>query len=128
MFEGDKTMYKNNQPISINSDTWEKLLTNNDITKEKDMVILRAVYESRGISATEVAIIVGESHYIRVNSQIGKFGKRIISKLSIQPPTKADGRPMYWHIPFLGYEGEGNRKGKFLWEMRPELVNVFKNF
>ena len=109
-----------NDALDISSDIWKEILLDRSITYEKDLVILKLIYESENheLRASEIALYMGLSHHGPVNLQISRFSKRVIQKTKVQPPLRKDGSPRWWHVPFLGYE-EGNR---FPWIMRPQLV------
>jgi len=63
------------------------------------------------------------THHGPINSLISWFSKRVIAKTKAQPPLRKDGKPRWWHVPFLGYE-EGNN---FPWILRPELTKAIEN-
>lgn len=113
-----------NDPLEINTEVWAELLTDKEVTTEPDLNILKIVYESRNheIRASEIASKLNISHHGAVNLQISRFSKRVVTKTGIQPPLRRDGKPRWWHVPFLGYE----KSGRFPWIMRPELVMAFE--
>lgn len=113
-----------NDPLEISAEVWTELLTDREVTTEPDLNILKIVYESKNheIRASEIASKLNISHHGPVNLQISRFSKRIINKTGAQPPLRRDGKPRWWHVPFLGYE----KAGRFPWIMRPELVIAFE--
>lgn len=113
-----------NDPLEISADAWKKILTDKQVTTENDINILKLVYESKNheISASEIASKLNMPHHGPINSWVSRFSKRVIEKTGIQPPLRKDGKPRWWHVPFLGYK----KGGKFPWIMRPELVIAFE--
>ncbi len=112
-----------NDSFDVSAEKWIELLTDKEVTKDIDMKILRIVYESKNheIRGSDIALKLNYSSHGAINLQIGRFGKRVIAKTGIQPPLRRDGKPRWWHIPFLGYESGG----RFPWIMRPDLVMAF---
>lgn len=113
-----------NDPLEISADVWIELLTDREVTTEPDLIILKIVYESKNheIRASEIASRLNILHHGPINLQISRFSKRVIRKTGVQPPLRRDGKPRWWHVPFLGYE----KAGRFPWIMRPELVIAFE--
>ena len=114
-----------NDPLEVNADVWTELLTNREVTREQDIRVLKTVYESKNheIRASEIASKLNLSHHAPLNAQISRFSKRVIAKTGVQPPLRRDGKPRWWHVPFLGYEKDGS----FPWIMRPELARAFES-
>lgn len=114
-----------NDPLDINADAWTELLTNNDVTTEQDMKILKIVYESPNheIRASEIVPMTSYTHHGPINLQISRFSKRVIKETRARTPLGKNGKPRWWHVPFLGYE----KDGRFPWILRPELVTAFEN-
>jgi 5-methylcytosine-specific restriction protein A len=113
-----------NDPYELGSEIWTGLLSDNSITNELDMKILRIVYKSNNheIRASEIVSKLNYyTHHGPINSEISRFSKRVVKKTGVQPPLRKDGKPRWWHVPFLGYEN-GN---SFPWIMRPDLVAAF---
>jgi 5-methylcytosine-specific restriction protein A len=114
-----------NDPSEVSADVWTELLTDREITTEKDIRVLKTVYESKNyeIRASEIASKLHLTHHAPLNAQISRFSKRVIAKTGVQPPLRRNGKPRWWHVPFLGYDNGGS----FPWIMRPELVIAFEN-
>jgi len=109
-----------NEPLEISTAVWIKMLQDKEVTTENDLKILKLVYESKNheIRASEIASRLNIPHHGPINLQISRFSKRVIHNTGVQPPLRKDGKPRWWHVPFLGYE----KSGRFPWIMRPELV------
>ncbi|SAI88513.1 hypothetical protein MBBA_1661 [Methanoculleus bourgensis] len=110
-----------NDPLEISAEVWAELLTDSEVTRKDDLEILKLIYESRSheMHAAEIALKLNLSHHVTLNSQIGRFSKRVIAKTEVRPPLREDGKPRWWHVPFLGYD---KKDGTCAWIMRPELV------
>lgn len=95
-----------NDPLEISADLWIKLLTDRSVTTEADLNILKIVFESKNheISASEIASRLNMPYHGPINSQVSRFGKRVIRRTGVQPSLRRDGKPRWWHVPFLGYE------------------------
>jgi len=113
-----------NDPIELSADDWADLLSDSNVTKEFDFYVLKLVYESTNheMRGSEIALKLNLPHHGSVNLQISRFSKRVVEKTGIQPSLRSDGKPRWWHVPFLGYE----KGGRFPWIMRPELVMAFE--
>lgn len=111
-----------NDPVNIDATLWHTILTDETVTKREDRRLLKAVYHSsrdHKARGTEVAAKLGKASHAPLNSQLGRFCRRLLgSYQSIRPPVRQDGSIRLWHIPFLGYE----ERGKCYWIMRPELA------
>jgi len=57
------------------TDMWKDILLDRSITYEKDLVILKLIYESKNheLRASEIAHYMGLSHHGPVNLQISRF-------------------------------------------------------
>lgn len=113
-----------NYPIDISTQAWVEVLRDKNVTTESDFEVLRIVFESENheITASEIAAMLNKPHHGELCLQIYRFSKRVIKKTGAHPSLKEDGKPRWWHVPFLGYE----RGGKCPWIMRPELVAAFE--
>lgn len=113
-----------NDRLEISKEVWTEILTDREVSTQPDLNILKLVYESENheIRASEIASRLNIPHHGQVNLQISRFSKRIIPKTGVKPPIRGDGKPRWWHVPFLGYE----KAGRFPWIMRPELVIAFE--
>lgn len=114
-----------NEPLEISAETWANLLRDKEVTTEFDLNILKLMYGGKNheMRASEIASKLNIPHHGVINLQVSRFGKRVVAKTGVQPSLRRDGKPRWWHVPFLGYE----KGGKFPWIMRPELVIAFEN-
>lgn len=117
------------QNLGISSMQWLELLKDESVFKKHDLELLRMLYfcnECRE-KASVLANKLGLKNYSILNLQIGRLGKRIVKKFyNVNFPTRKNGTIRYWHIPFLGEDGEVN--GQFYWQLRPELKEAFEIF
>ena len=113
-----------NEPLEISAETWANLLRDKEVTTEFDLNILKLMYGGKNheMRASEIASKLNIPHHGVINLQVSRFGKRVVAKTGVQPSLRRDGKPRWWHVPFLGYE----KGGKFPWIMRPELVTAFE--
>jgi 5-methylcytosine-specific restriction protein A len=112
-----------NQVINIDAHLWCSILQDHSITNDAITAILMLPYGSRGFESSggAIASALGYSHHAPLNRIGPDFSKRILKKYDhIKPPLRADGRIRYWHVPFLGTEGNG----KFSWILRHELAEA----
>lgn len=106
--------------IGITKEKWEEIYFNKEIIKEKDREFLEFFYSKGGkASATDLTVPYGESSS-KYNKRVGNLGKRIARYFNIEKiPKREDGKPQWWNILFYG-----ERREKFIWELRPELREV----
>lgn len=112
-------------PVEISAEVWAELLTDGEVTRKDDLEVLKLIYESRNheMHAKEIALKLNLPHHATLNSQIPRFSKRVIARTGVQPPTREDGAPRWWHVPFLGCDKDN---GTCSWIMRPELAEAYK--
>ncbi|ASS91392.1 HNH endonuclease [Aeribacillus pallidus] len=111
-------IYKESLNISVRQ--WLELLRNKEIFHEEDVELMMMLYYQTNCKATgkQLANLLNKKSHSVLNLQIGRLGKRIVSKLQdVQFPRAKDGTTRYWHIPFLGEED----RNTFIWQLRPEL-------
>lgn len=105
--------------ISITKEQWMFLLEEKDIITEKDIQLLKLIYDCDRCmaTATQLAQILRMPHYAPLNSQIGRLGKRIIKKLNISAPKQKYGEGFnWWNVPL----GNGN-KGRILLDFKARV-------
>jgi 5-methylcytosine-specific restriction protein A len=105
---------------------WRELLSDNSVTTEKDLRVLKFIYKAPNheASASEIASYLEMPHYGPLNLQIWRFSERVVQRTGINPPIRKDGSTRWWHVPFLGYDDV--KAGRFPWIMREELVLAFE--
>jgi len=112
------------QDIEIDTNLWVEILRNRKIATDKIYLILEILINSPGYESSAGDVIapkMGYTAHITVNNLVANFSKRILKKYpSIKPPI-SDGKPRYWHIPFLE-RCVGNEK--YNWILRPELAEA----
>ncbi|WP_321506949.1 EVE domain-containing protein [uncultured Methanoregula sp.] len=114
-------------PLDISAEDWIDLLTNREVTTEKDLEILKIVYENpyHEIRASDIVSKTNYTHHGPINSLISWFSKRVITKTTIQPPLNKDGKPRWWHVPFWAWKEENGNH--YFWKLRPELVKAIES-
>ena len=108
------------EPINIEKEQWIHLLLDRDITREEDIALLKSMYtcDDYRATASQLVPLLNMKHHAPINSQVGRWGKRIANRLNIQAPWQKYGEGVnWWHVPFLG---EATKEG-YYWTLRPEL-------
>lgn len=64
-----------NDPLEISVDAWAELLVDRTVTEERDLIVLRLVYESENheMHASDIAPYLNYRGHGPVNSQIARF-------------------------------------------------------
>jgi 5-methylcytosine-specific restriction protein A len=109
-----------NDPINISKYQWIDLLQDRDITREEDIKLVKLIYSCEDFKAiaSQLKVFLNMEHHAPINSQVGRWGKRIVTKLGIQAPRREyEESYRWWNVPFLG---EGTKQG-FYWTLRQEL-------
>ena len=114
-----------NDPLEISADAWVEVLVDRTVTEERDLIVLRLVYESvnHEMHASDIAPHLNYKGHSPLNLQIPPFSKRVVKKTGVRPPMNDDGAPRWWHVPFLGCDKDN---GTCSWIMRPELVAAYE--
>ncbi len=114
-----------NDQVEISADAWAEVLVDRTVTEERDLIVLRLVYESvnHEMHASEIAPHLNYKRHAPVNARVARFSKRVVEKTGVRPPAREDGSTRWWHVPFLGYD---KRNGTCSWIMRPELVEAYE--
>ncbi len=106
----------------ISSEEYKAFLTNPDILDDSDRLALERFYRF-GDNATFVEL---SNKYGKTpefyNSAVKKYAKAVCKRTG-QKGYKGS----QWAIAFVGQNPEENRKGDYVWKMRPELVNAMKS-
>jgi 5-methylcytosine-specific restriction enzyme A len=103
--------------MEISKDQFVEALQQKDILRQGDIELLRIHVHSAGCAATptELCHLLGKKHFIEINGQFGRLGKRIAQYLQID-----DGSYQYWNV--LAY-GEHVEEG-FVWYLKDELLDA----
>lgn len=111
--------------IDIKTEQWQKLLKDSKVFYEKDIEILKKIYQFNNYAATcyELGIQDGVSPFSYI-SPVVYLAKRISKALSLEPVLGNDGKRTWWRIPFWGRYRDS---GHFEWKIRPELVKAMQN-
>ncbi|MHB8598985.1 MAG: HNH endonuclease [Ktedonobacteraceae bacterium] len=112
-------------PIDITKEQWMFLLENEEIITEKDIQLLKLIYDCDSCMATgaQLAQRLRMPHHAPLNSQVGHLGKRIVKTLNISAPRQRDGEGVnWWHVLFWG---AGTKEG-FYWILRPQLQEAIR--
>jgi 5-methylcytosine-specific restriction protein A len=114
-----------NDPVEISADVWAEVLVDRTVTEERDLIVLRLVYESvnHEMHASEIAPHLNYTGHAPVNARIARFSKRVAEKTGVRLPMNDNGAPRWWNVPFWGCDKDN---GMCSWIMRPELVEAYE--
>lgn len=107
---------------------WSEILVHQELTNETDLSIFQALYsfEEHKAYASQVGLLLGYkggSLHAPLNSEVGRYAKRIAKFYDIQFTERNTGKYKYWDLFFKGWE-----EGKyFVWQLRPEIVEALEN-
>ena len=107
---------------------WSEILVHQELTNETDLSIFQALYsfEEHKAYASQVALLLGykgRSPHAPLNSEVGRYAKRIAKFYDIQFTERNARKYKYWDLFFKGWE-----EGKyFVWQLRPEIVEALEN-
>ena len=107
---------------------WSEILVHQELTNEIDLSIFQALYsfDEHKAYASQVGLLLGYkggSPHAPLNSEIGRYAKRIAKFYDIQFTERNTGKYKYWDLFFKGWE-----EGKyFVWQLRPEIVAALEN-
>ena len=109
---------------TLTTEQWIEILKNPEITKELGLKIFHTILEFDDYKAyaSEIGLKLGyeKSPQSPLNSEIGRYGKRIARRYDIDLTVRENQKYKFWDIFFTG-EDVGTM---FLWKLRPELVNA----
>lgn len=105
-------------PVTYPTEEIFRLFRNGFFTKKEEDVLF-AFFSFRDCKATapQIAEILGYSHFVPVNSLVGKLGKRLAIELNLPVRKRRDGSFAGWDIIF---EGESSYEG-FLWTLKKPI-------
>ncbi len=107
---------------------WINILRDKSITKDLDISIIQTLYSREGhkAPASEIGRILGFSGKKTsspLNSEIGRYAKRIAKKYDIDFTLRANRKYKYWDLFFIGW----NEGKLFIWQLRNELRDAFED-
>ncbi|WP_020393764.1 hypothetical protein [Thiolinea disciformis] len=110
---------------TLSKKQWSEILRNTELTHEMDLAIFQILYSSNEYKAyaSQIGILLGYqgTHpHAPLNSEIGRYAKRIARFYDIQLTQRSSKRYKYWDLFFNGWE-EGRF---FVWQLKPELVDA----
>ena len=102
---------------------WTEILQNRNLTKDFDLEILRVLnsFEDHKTSAGGIGINLGIAFQV-INSEIGRYAKRIAEEYPLRFTIRENGKEKYWDLFFNGWD-EGS---KFIWQLKPELIEALE--
>lgn len=109
---------------------WIEVLQDNEITKEKDISILQAMYSFEGnkAAASQIGMILtgemGRKASGPINLEMGNWGKRLVKKYPIRFTKREDGTERKWDLFFDGWSD--NNSNLFIWKIKYELSEALR--
>lgn len=106
---------------------WCEILVRPELTNEIDLSIFQTLYSFDGHKAyaSQVGLLLGykgKSPHAPLNSEIGRYAKRIAQHYDIEFTARSTKKYKYWDLFFNGWE-----EGKyFVWQLRPEIADALK--
>lgn len=115
-------------PSELSVNQWSEILSRKELTNETDLSIFQALYSFEGhrAYASQIGLLLGyhgKSPHAPLNSEIGRFAKRIARQYDIKFTERSERKYKYWDLFFDGWE-EGNY---FVWKLKKELVQALEN-
>ena len=112
---------------NLTKDQWTEILQDIKLTKEIDISIFQGLYSFDGhkAPASQIGLLLGiKGKYTSnpLNSEIGRYGKRIATKYPIIFSVREDGTQRKWDIFFKGW----SEPPFFIWQLKHELVEALK--
>lgn len=111
----------------LNKNQWVEILGNEKLTNEIDLSIFQALYsfEEHKAYASQIGLILGykgKTPHSPLNSEIGRYAKRISNLYDIDFTKRSEGKFKFWDLFFNGWD-----EGKFfVWQLKPELVKALE--
>ncbi|MBO0359660.1 hypothetical protein J0X19_16995 [Hymenobacter sp. BT186] len=84
---------------------------------EAEATLLALAFEhTNGVTAPQVAEVLGYKHFVAANALAGRLGRKISEHLSY---SKADGKTIEWWT--IIFTGKHNSTRGFVWYLKPGL-------
>lgn len=106
---------------------WCEILMNSELTNDTDLSIFQTLYSFDGHKAfaSQVGLLLGykgKSPHAPLNSEVGRYAKRIAQHYDIQFTERSQRKYKYWDLFFKGWE-----EGKyFVWQLRSEIADALR--
>jgi 5-methylcytosine-specific restriction protein A len=120
-----RTNYTTGTTLTL--EQWMEALQNKQITHPLDISIFKILYSfpEHKASAGQVGKLLGykgKNTSSPINSEIGRYGKRVASQYKTSYSTREDGSKRKWDIFFDGWE----EKKLFIWQLKKELITALE--
>jgi 5-methylcytosine-specific restriction protein A len=107
---------------------WMHILSDEALTKPKDLAVFRVMYgfEGHQAPASQIGLLLGhyKSPASPMNSRVSNYAKRIAKTYPINFNKRREGGNEYWSFFFEGFDDATGKK--FIWKMKPALVAAFE--
>lgn len=112
----------------LNKKQWIEVLQS-ELTNKLDLEIFQTMYvfENHAAASSQIGRTLGYSGktpQIRVNSEIGRYGKRISKVYDLTLSIRESNQQVkYWDIFFNGWDAPS---GLFIWQLKAELIEALE--
>lgn len=106
---------------------WSEILLHQELTNDTNLSIFQALYSFDGHKAyaSQIGLLLGykgKSPHAPLNSEIGRYAKRIAKFYDIQFTERSSRKYKYWDLFFKGW-----KEGKyFVWQLKPEIAEALE--
>lgn len=112
----------------LTTDQWSEILLRPELTNQTDLKIFQALYsfDEHKAYASQVGSLLayqGKAPHAPLNSEIGRYAKRIAKYFDIQFSERSLKKYKYWDLFFNGW----NEGRYFVWQLRPEIAQALKD-
>ncbi len=104
-----------------------EILMNSELTNDTDLSIFQTLYsfDAHKAFASQVGLLLGykgKSPQAPLNSEVGRYAKRIARHYDIQFTERSQRKYKYWDLFFKGWD-----EGKyFVWQLKPEIEDALR--
>ena len=111
----------------LSTEEWIEILKNDTITKELDLSLFHVLYTSKNYRASASSIgsklgYKGKYTSSPLNSEIGRYAKRIAKYYDINFSIRKNRKYKFWDLFFNGH----NEGQYFIWELKPEIIEALE--
>lgn len=110
--------------IAITQAMWEEVLQNTQLISQKNLDLLLRIYlMGDAVTPEELSKEEGYLATYPYNEVVAAMAKRIKAYLKIEAPISIEGKPLWWHILFVGGVKDNSC---FEWSLRSDLRMAIK--
>lgn len=106
---------------------WTEILLDKKLTNNLDIAIFQGLYsfDEYKAPASQIGLLIGftgKNTSSPLNSEIGRYAKRISLRYEINFTARSTRKFKYWDLFFNGYD----ELPLFIWQLKPELVEALE--